>query len=124
MDKKILNLVQAKPKSVSLIDPNKKVNRGYVLRFNYGSEVVDGKRKQIRKDAYLKVSFNHFPKNAFDRQQNTQAGKEANIIFDAVKSDTQILPDATQQKIKNNQIVLFGNGVNGGKVPNYREPLP
>ena len=67
MDKKILNLVQAKPKSVSLIDPNKKVNRGYVLRFNYGSEVVDGKRKQIRKDAYLKIDFNHFPKNAFDR---------------------------------------------------------
>ena len=86
MDKKILNLVQAKPKSVSLIDPNIKVNRGYVLRFNYGSEVVDGKRKQIRKDAYLKVSFNHFPKNAFDRQQNTQAGKDANAILDAVKT--------------------------------------
>ena len=46
MDKKILNCVQAKPKSVSLKEPNKKVKRGYVLRFNYGS--VDG--KQIRKD--------------------------------------------------------------------------
>ena len=82
MDKKILNLVQAKPKNVSLIEPNKKVNRGYVLRFNYGS--VDG--KQIRKDAYLKIDFNHFPKNAFDRQQNSQAGKDANAILDAVRT--------------------------------------
>ena len=82
MDRKIINLVQAKPKSVTLIEPNKKVKRGYILRFNYGS--VDG--KQIRKDAYLKIDFNHFPKNAFDRQQNSQAGKEANIIFDAVKT--------------------------------------
>ena len=35
MDRKILNLVQAKPKSVTLIEPNKKVKRGYILRFNY-----------------------------------------------------------------------------------------
>ena len=61
MDRKILNLVQAKPKNVTLIEPNKKVKRGYILRFNYGS--VDG--KQIRKDAYLKIDFNHFPKKCF-----------------------------------------------------------
>lgn len=84
MDKKILNCIQAKPKSVSLIEPNIKVNRGYVLRFNYGSEIVKGKRKQIRKDIYLDTDFTHFPKNAFDRQQNTQAGKDANAILDAV----------------------------------------
>ena len=82
MDRKILNLVQAKPKNVTLIEPNKKVKRGYILRFNYGS--VDG--KQIRKDAYLKIDFNHFPKNAFDRQQNSQAGKDANAILDAVRT--------------------------------------
>ena len=49
MDKKILNCVQAKPKSVSLIEPNKKVNRGYVLRFNFGSEIVNGKYNKIER---------------------------------------------------------------------------
>ena len=82
MDRKILNCAQAKPKGVRLIEPNKKVKRGYILRFNYGS--VDG--KQIRKDVYLKTDFNHEPKNPFDRQQNTQAGKDANTIFDKVKT--------------------------------------
>tara|TARA_B100001057_G_scaffold500185_1_gene613983 strand:+ start:3390 stop:4586 length:1197 start_codon:yes stop_codon:yes gene_type:complete len=86
MDRKILNCVQAKPKNVSLIEPNKKVNRGYILRFNYGSEIVNGKYKQNRKDVYLKTDFTHFPKNPFDRQQNTQAGKEAIIIYDKVKT--------------------------------------
>lgn len=89
MDKKILNCVQAKPKNVSLIEPNKKVNRGYILRFNYGSEIVNGKYKQNRKDVYLKTDFTHFPKNPFDRQQNTQAGKEAIIIYDKVKTMIQ-----------------------------------
>jgi len=82
MDKKILNCVQAKPKSVSLIEPNKKVKRGYVLRFNYGS--VDG--KQIRKDVYLKTDFNHSPSNPLERQQNKLAHKEANTILDAVRT--------------------------------------
>ena len=82
MDKKILNCVQAKPKNVSLIEPNKKVKRGYVLRFNYGS--IDG--KQIRKDVYLKTDFNHSPSNPLERQQNKLAHKEANIILDAVRT--------------------------------------
>ena len=51
MDKKILNCVQSKPKNVTLIEPNKKVNRGCVLRFNYGS--VYG--KQIPKEHNVKI---------------------------------------------------------------------
>ena len=86
MDKKILNCVQAKPKSVSLIEPNIKVKRGYVLRFNYGSEIVNGKYKQNRRDVYIDTDFTHFPKNPFERQQNTQAGKEAKIILDKVNT--------------------------------------
>lgn len=84
MDKKILQAISAKPKTVVLFEPyqTEKSRRGFRLRFNYG--FVD--KRQITKDVALKLDYNHSPSNPLERQQNKLAHKEANTILDAVRT--------------------------------------
>ena len=81
-NKKILDNLRKNPKKIYLIQP--KGNRSFKFRFYYGTDL--NKRPIYRDVSLSDLDYYHTPTNPFERQQNKEAEKSAQILLDQVRT--------------------------------------
>ena len=84
MDPKLIQGLQAKPKTINLYEPIESMKRGYVIRFYYGYDSETNKTH--KKDVYLDLAYYFKPNNEYQRQQNKESDKQAKQIVEALRT--------------------------------------
>ena len=80
--KKIKDLLKLRPKSVQLKEPIRK--RSFRLSFYFG---MKPNKKPIQRDVSLsEIEYYHSPNNAFEKQRNREAHKEAKAILEQIRT--------------------------------------
>ena len=107
-NKKILDNLKRNPKKIYLIQP--KGNRSFKFRFYYGTDL---NQRPIYRDVSLsELDYFNPPTNPFERQQNKETAKSAQILLDQVRTASRektypILKSARPLSAKENDFIKF-----------------